>query len=264
MHVTFPELQSLVATNEKQRFSLEPLSPETLPPPSLAANITTTTTDEASHYRIRASQGHTLTTIASSAIYTRLDPSSPTCPKLVVHGTDEKSWLKIQSSGGLKPMARTHIHFATALPKRLPPLDKTFQSKSKPAKEEGGGEEVISGVRNSSTIFVWVDVERSAREGGVQWWVSRNGVVLTEGVEGVLGLEWVRWVERRGGGVLFGVKDEGAEEEFLRRAEEGRREGGKGPVVAGIEEAVEGKGDERVLVEDDDGGQRVEKENWDD
>ena len=254
MHVTFPELQTLVANNEKQRFSLEPLSPETTISPS-AIHTNTTTTPDPSHYRIRASQGHTLTTISPSAIYTPLNPSDPTCPKLVVHGTDEKSWLKIKDSGGLKPMARTHIHFATALPKRLPPLDKHFQSKSKPLKAEGG-EEVISGVRNSSTIFVWVDVERSAREGGVEWWVSGNGVVLTEGVEKLLGLEWVRWVERRGGEVLFGVKDGEAEEEFLRRAEEGRK--GKGP-MAGIEEAPEGK-----VVEDDDGGQRVEKENWDD
>lgn len=263
MHVTFPELQSLVATNEKQRFSLEPLSPEeTLSPQATQAN-TTTTTDDPSHYRIRASQGHTLTTISPSLIYTPLDPSLPTCPNLVVHGTDEKSWLKIHSSGGLKPMARTHIHFATALPKRLPPLDKTFQSKSKPPKEEGGEENVISGVRNSSTIFVWVDVKRSAREGGVQWWVSRNGVVLTEGVEGVLGLEWVRWVERRGGEVLFGVKDGVAEEEFLRRAEEAKTQKGKGP-VAGMDEPVEGGVEGGKVVEDDDGGQRVEKGNWDD
>ena len=170
-------------------------------------------------------------------------------------------------------MARTHIHFATALPKRLPPLDTQFQSKSQ-AKPEG--DEVISGVRKTSTIFVWVDVEKSAREGGVEWWVSRNGVVLTEGLGGLLGLEWVRWVERRNGDVLFGVKDVKAEEEFIRRAEEGRKEGGKGP-VAGIEEKVEGQGGGGGVVEEggglgegeggtgvEDGGTRVEKENWDD
>ena len=80
-------------------------------------------------------------------------------------------------------MARTHIHFATALPKRLPPLDKEFQSKSK-AKPEG--DEVISGARNTSTIFVWVDVEKSAREGGVEWWVSGERW-WDEGGEGELG-----------------------------------------------------------------------------
>ncbi len=256
MQVTFPELQTLVANNEKQRFSLEPLSSETHSPP---AGKTSTTSMDPSQYRIRASQGHTLTTISSSAIYTPLDPSDPTCPKLVVHGTDEKSWLKIKDSGGLKPMARTHIHFATALPKRLPPLDREFQSKSQ-AKVEG--DEVISGVRKTSTIFVWVDVEKSAREGGVEWWISRNGVVLTEGVGKLLGLEWVRWVERRNGDVLFGEKDVQAEEEFLKRAEEAKTEGGKGP-VAGIDEAPEGQGDGGGLVEED-GGTRAEKENWDD
>ena len=156
-------------------------------------------------------------------------------------------------------MARTHIHFATALPKRLPPLNREFQSKSN-AKPEG--DEVISGVRKTSTIFVWVDVEKSAREGGVEWWVSKNGVVLTEGVGGLLRLEWMRWVERRNGDVLFGVKDVQAEEEFLRRAEEAKKEGGKGP-VAGIEEAPEGRGVGGELGEED-GGMRVEKENWDD
>ncbi len=156
-------------------------------------------------------------------------------------------------------MARTHIHFATALPKQLPPLDKQFQSRSK-AKVEG--DEVISGVRITSTIFVWVDLEKSAREGGVEWWISRNGVVLTEGMGKLLALEWVRWVERRNGDVLFGVKDVQAEKEFLRRAEEARKEGGKGP-VAGIEEGVEGQGVGGELVEED-GRTGGEKENWDD
>ena len=156
-------------------------------------------------------------------------------------------------------MARTHIHFATALPKQLPPLDRQFQSKSQGKTE---GDEVISGVRKTSTIFVWVDVEKSAREGGVEWWISRNGVVLTEGVGKLLGLEWVRWVERRNGDVLFGVKDVQAEEEFLRRAEKAKKEGGMGP-VAGIEEAPEGQGGGGGEVEED-GGTRTEKENWDD
>ena len=156
-------------------------------------------------------------------------------------------------------MARTHIHFATALPKQLPPLDREFQSRSK-AKPEG--DEVISGVRKTSTIFVWVDLEKSAREGGVEWWVSRNGVVLTEGVGKLLALEWVRWVERRNGDVLYGVKDVQAEKEFLRRAEEARKEGGEG-LVAGIEERVEEQRHAGELV-DEDGRTGGEKENWDD
>lgn len=157
-------------------------------------------------------------------------------------------------------MARTHIHFATALPKRLPPLDRQFQSKSQTKPE---GDEVISGVRKTSTIFVWVDVEKSAKEGGVEWWVSKNGVVLTEGVRGLLGLEWVRWVERRNGDVLFGEKDVKAEEEFLRRAEDAKKEGGKGP-VAGLEEVPEGRARGGGGVVEEDSGIRAEKENWDD
>lgn len=104
-------------------------------------------------------------------------------------------------------MSRKHIHFATNLPTALPPL-----SRDKPLKvpmTEGGGDVVMSGMRRDATVLVWVDVRRSERA-GVKWWRSANGVVLTEGLEGKLGLEWVAWVERRGTGeILYGTKPAG-------------------------------------------------------
>lgn len=128
-------------------------------------------------------------------------------------------------------MSRTHIHFATELPKTMPPLDLQYQKRSKPQKDEKD-DVVISGMRKDATIVVWVDVKRSALEGGVEWWRSRNGVILTDGVEKVVGegkeakkekvleLRWVRWVETRkfdgGGAVLWGTRDEGWREEFKR------------------------------------------------
>ena len=73
---------------------------------------------------------------------------------------------------------------------------------------------VLSGMRRDATILVWVDVRKSAKA-GVKWWRSANGVVLTDGLDRKLGLEWVAWVERRGTGeVLFGTKPPGGAAAF--------------------------------------------------
>jgi len=79
----------------------------------------------------------------------------------VVHGTYFAFWSRIVASGGLRPMGRNHVHFSTGLPE-----------------DEAG---VISGMRRDAELLVYVDVEASIRE-GAQWWISDNGVVLTEGV----------------------------------------------------------------------------------
>jgi len=86
-------------------------------------------------------------------------------------------------------MNRNHIHFSTGLP------------------EENSG--VISGMRNDAEILIYVDVKKSL-EDGVVWWLSENGVVLTEGDEsGVLGTKhWTKVVGRRNG---VGVMWEGGE-----------------------------------------------------
>lgn len=79
--------------------------------------------------------------------------------------------------------------------------------------QEVNGEQVVSGMRSSANILVWVDVKRSAREGGIKWWRSENGVVLTEGDgKGEVKLEWVRRVERRGTGEVI-WRNEGVGEE---------------------------------------------------
>lgn len=106
-------------------------------------------------------------------------------------------------------MGRTHIHFATNLPTALPPLSRDKPLRV-PMTDEGGVDMVLSGMRRDATVLVWVDVLGSALRGGVKWWRSQNGVVLTEGVGGGLALEWVVWAERRGTGeILYGVKPEG-------------------------------------------------------
>lgn len=67
--------------------------------------------------------------------------------------------------------------------------------------------------------MIWVDVKKSL-EGGVEWWRSENGVILTEGVgePKMLGFEWVAWVEKRGTGeILFGEKVESKEVREMER-----------------------------------------------
>ncbi|KAI4123006.1 MAG: hypothetical protein LQ338_005493 [Usnochroma carphineum] len=215
LHVTFPELRSIVATNSKQRFALIP-SPSTTTPPDPPSST------NPSDYLIRATQGHSIA-ISSENLLTPLSPDDANCPDEVVHGTTEDRWAKIKKSGALKRMGRQHVHFALGVPapssssakKQIQAmvtdsittttgvvaLDLNGSAKEKNVKQEVDGEQVISGMRSSADILVWVDLKRSAREGGIKWWKSENGVVLTEGDrKGEVGLEWVRRVERRGTG----------------------------------------------------------------
>lgn len=72
-------------------------------------------------------------------------------------------------------------------------------------------EPVISGMRASATVLVWVDVRRSLAA-GMRWWRSANGVVLTEGDhDGVVRLEWVCRVLVRGRGGEWGDAGWGVE-----------------------------------------------------
>ncbi len=63
---------------------------------------------------------------------------------------------------------------------------------------------VISGMRATANVLIWVDLKGSLENGALKWWRSANGVVLTEGdAEGKVGLEWVDRVERKGGEVIW-------------------------------------------------------------
>ncbi|KAL8707860.1 MAG: hypothetical protein Q9225_007691 [Loekoesia sp. 1 TL-2023] len=200
LNVTFPELRSIVATNSKQRFALIP-------------NPNSPTKSYPSDWLIRATQGHSLP-IASSALLTPLLPIDEQCPETAVHGTLFSNWKKILQTGALKKMGRQHIHFAMGVPSSLSSKNKLVtKSKSggasaaidlddshdrEEAEDEVDGEQVISGMRSGADTLIWVDVKRSAEEGGIRWWRSENGVVLTEGDEkGEVALKWVSRVERR-------------------------------------------------------------------
>jgi len=227
LSVKFSEVQEIVAASDKQRFSLKKVSSDG----SEASSSRSGLNDNPSDYLIRANQGHSLA-IASEDLLKPILITDADCPQQAVHGTDPLAWNAILKSGGLKKMGRQHIHFATGVPNfhkngkspdavaslGTPSLAAQTKSDDKDSAKIVGddgttksvssaksdAETVISGMRKSATIMIWVDVARSMRDGGISWWRSDNGVILTEGDEdGWVKMEWIERVERRGTGEVL-------------------------------------------------------------
>jgi 2'-phosphotransferase len=101
MKVTFAEVKEVVAADEKQRYTM-------LPKPDADA-----TSDKPADFLIRANQGHSVK-MESEGL---LKPvTKDDMPASAVHGTTHSAWGLIVASGGLKPMGRNHVHFASGLP----------------------------------------------------------------------------------------------------------------------------------------------------
>ncbi|KAF4465460.1 tRNA 2 -phosphotransferase 1 [Fusarium albosuccineum] len=164
--VTLADIQSLVTSNDKQRFTLKP-NPSTNP------SLSTTSTSLAD-YLIRANQGHSIK-LESDAHLAPITVDAGNIPARVLHGTYFYFWPRIVETGGLKPMGRNHVHCSTGTP------------------EEG----VVSGMRKDAELVIEIDVEASLTE-GIKWWMSDNGVLLTEGDEqGVLSSKFFKLVTGR-------------------------------------------------------------------
>jgi 2'-phosphotransferase len=187
-----------VTENAKQRFSMKAAGPEVEP----------SSTDPAD-WCIRANQGHSLQGLDSEALHTPLTLDN--LPPVVVHGTYFAFWPRIVESGGLRRMGRTHVHFGTGLPEDgTPSVADGPSALSLPggaapqvhdvADEEpaAGRPKVISGMRSDAEVLVFVDVAQSLCAGDMKWWLSANGVVLTEGdADGVVPLRYFREVRGR-------------------------------------------------------------------
>jgi len=118
---------------------------------------------------IKARQGHSIKTIELELKPIRSDSDIPT--RIAVHGTNRKAW-DIIAKEGLSKMKRNHIHLA----------------------QNVVGEGVISGMRHSAKILIYIDV-RKALDAGIEFWFSENGVVLTEGDQrGILTQKFFRKV----------------------------------------------------------------------
>ncbi|CBZ53189.1 tRNA splicing 2' phosphotransferase 1, related [Neospora caninum Liverpool] len=110
---------------------------------------------------LRATQGHTIREVSSDLLLRRIHDAAEL--RKCVHGTFMKNWLAIRTLG-LSRMHRNHIHFAPGLP------------------SECG---VVSGMRRSSDVAIYVNVALAMKE-GVKFYVSNNNVILTEGIRGKL------------------------------------------------------------------------------
>jgi len=111
---------------------------------------------------IRASQGHSI-----KGVDPDLEPVCLETIPLAVHGTYEKAWQIIKQEG-LNKMGLNLIHFAKDLP---------------------GDSGVISGMRAQCDVLVWVDLVK-ASAAGIKFMQSKNGVILSEGMNGTLGPEF--------------------------------------------------------------------------
>ncbi|KAI8882438.1 phosphotransferase KptA/Tpt1 [Backusella circina FSU 941] len=110
-------------------------------------------------YMIRASQGHSIKSVGEKDLLSLLEnEESP-----VIHGTTREAWSIIKEMG-LSKMGRNHIHCAIGLP---------------------GDPKVKSGMRKSSEVFIYINVPK-AKKDGIVFYISKNGVILTEGSNGII------------------------------------------------------------------------------
>ena len=222
LKVSFAELQAIVAANDKQRFQLI-----SAPDSTSASTEDPATSHNPSHHLIRSTQGHSIA-IASEALLAPILPADPDFPEEVVHGTYTAALKKIMESNGLSRMGRRHVHFATGLPSASgaksnssqaasPVVSRLTQSgpgeaeigESVPgvgdkSEEAADSQKVISGMRRSANILIWVDVRKSIEDAGLKWWRSANGVLLTEGNDqGMVDLKFVTRIVDRQGNLLW-------------------------------------------------------------
>jgi len=107
---------------------------------------------------VRANQGRSMDGITPDLAPLNLEEIP-----LAVHGTYYEAWKMIKRTG-LSKMQRNHIHLAKDLP---------------------GSSGVISGMRANCEVLIWVDLAK-ADSAGIRFFQSANGVILTEGDDGVL------------------------------------------------------------------------------
>ncbi|KAI8636136.1 hypothetical protein BD408DRAFT_426632 [Parasitella parasitica] len=119
--------------------------------------LSQTTTGE---WLVRATQGHSLKSILPDDLLETITGSIDTP---VIHGTTLEAWKQIQHQG-LSKMNRNHIHFAVGFP---------------------DDPNVKSGIRATSQVFIFVDVER-AKQDGIVFYKSKNNVILSDGIDGII------------------------------------------------------------------------------
>jgi 2'-phosphotransferase len=130
---------------------------------------------------IRANQGHSLDIIDPYQLLTPLSAEELSQIPTIVHGTYLEPWTKHIQNQGLSKMCRTHIHFAKGMP------------------NDAG---VISGMRRTSDVYIYVNAIKCAQD-GIEFLESANGVLLTAGIDGMLATKYFSHVVSKSGEVLL-------------------------------------------------------------
>ena len=111
---------------------------------------------EGVHMEIRANQGHSMEGISVEALCEKISsPDDLPVAGLAVHGTYRNVIDRIKSEG-LKTMGRNGVHFAT---------------------QEMGSDSMISGMRKSAQVLIYLDVVKALEE-GLPLYLSSNKVLL--------------------------------------------------------------------------------------
>lgn len=204
LNATLPEIIQAVSSSDKQRFSLFYISPETIEAgkqdsqeqqeavvataaseekqKNATAHALTVNDHDPSHFLIRATQGHSMKVVDTTLFLEKLsleDDATTKLPDTVVHGTYHGAWPLILASGGLRPMSRLQVHFATG-----PTLDEVFPNgRDAPLAtlDPRSKGTVISGMRSDAEILIYINLRR-ALEAGCPFYRSENGVLLSEGM----------------------------------------------------------------------------------
>jgi len=157
------EIRGVVDTNDKKRFELKTLTDEE-------------GTDGAGLY-IRAVQGHSITSVEDEALLELI--TDPASVKSCVHGTYSKVWKAI-SQTGLQKMGRNHIHCSNGIPQQ---------------------DKVTSGARKDCNVFIILDLETAIAD-GIEFYRSKNDVILTSGKDGTIEPKYFKEV-RINGEIVF-------------------------------------------------------------
>ena len=147
LKVTVADVERVTRDSNKQRFQLL-LGPD-------------------GHLLIRAVHGHSMKIVEDRELMRPLTADDADLPWHCVHGTYKRllpDILKqgLRAGGRAGQASRNHVHFATRAP---------------------GGGRVVSGLRHDCEVAIWVDL-RGALRGGVPFFMARNRVILSPGLEG--------------------------------------------------------------------------------
>lgn len=114
---------------------------------------------------ICAVQGHSIKINNDNLV--KLDENE--LPSEIYHGTYQKKLPMIKASGGLSKMNRNHIHFTSPGAK--------------------------SGIRPNCNLLIYLDI-RKCLQNKIVFYKSENGVILTEGIDGLIPANlWLKVVQ---------------------------------------------------------------------